>query len=477
MNVPASIRDASAELRKSPFLVSRRMLCDVLATYDLLAIVGSGLLARYIYLDAYRGEEMLNLEYASLILVTSILFQLVARQQGLYDTDKVEEFLSQLYLMIYTCATTFAITFVILFFLKASDFYSRAWFIYWAAVFVVFASLGRGVFARQVRLLARRGALQRPIALIGEGSQFSRVKEMLLNDTQHFRLANVLELPEASCAQAAEPLRRFIESVRTNSVAEVLVALPSSRGALMDSIVRQMQMLAADIHILPDLGDVKIPLMRLHRTGDLAFITAVSRPIEGWGVFQKRVEDFAIALAGLALAAPAMALIALAIKLDSKGPVIFRQRRHGYNHCIIEVLKFRTMTVLEDGNSVAQATKGDRRVTRVGGFLRSTSLDELPQLINVLWGDMSIVGPRPHALAHNSYYEDLVENYANRHRVKPGMTGWAQIHGFRGEIVHPQKMAERVRYDLEYIENWSIWLDLKIIFMTPLFGFFHKNAY
>ena len=195
------------------------------------------------------------------------------------------------------------------------------------------------------------------------------------------------------------------------------------------------------------------------------------------GGFNKRVEDFAVAVIGLALAAPVMTLIALAIKLDSKGPVIFRQRRHGYNHCIIEVLKFRTMTVLEDGSSVSQAQKGDKRVTRVGRFLRRTSLDELPQLLNVLRGDMSIVGPRPHALAHNSYYEDLVKNYANRHRVKPGMTGWAQIHGYRGEIIHPQKMAERVRYDLEYIENWSLWLDFKIIMMTPLFGFFHKNAY
>ena len=272
-------------------------------------------------------------------------------------------------------------------------------------------------------------------------------------------------------------MQTFIEGVRTSGVAEVLIALPSSRAAMMDAIVRQMQTLAADIHVLPDLGDTQIPLMRLHRTGDLAFITTVSRPIEGWGVFQKRVEDFAVAVIGLILAAPLMALIALAIKLDSKGPVIFRQRRHGYNHCVIEVLKFRTMTVLEDGSSVSQAQKGDKRVTRVGRFLRRTSLDELPQLINVLRGDMSIVGPRPHALAHNSYYEDLVENYANRHRVKPGMTGWAQIHGYRGEIIHPQKMAERVRYDLEYIENWSLWLDLKIIMMTPLFGFFHKNAY
>jgi putative colanic acid biosynthesis UDP-glucose lipid carrier transferase len=477
VSLATSIRDASAEVRKRPFLVSRHILCDLLAAYDLLAIVISGLLARYIYLSSYRGEETLILEYASLILATSIFFQLLARQRGLYDTAKIEDFLSQIYAMIYVCAATFALTFVMLFFMKASDFYSRVWFVHWAVLFLIFASVGRGIFAGQARRLARRGTLQRPIALIGEGPQFAKVREFLLNDKEHFRLANVLELPEAGSAQVREYLQSFVEGLRTNDVAEVLIALPASRAALMDSIVRQMQTLAADIHILPDLGNTKIPLMRLHRAGDLTFITTVSRPIEGWGVFQKRVEDFAVALIGLALAGPAMLLIALAIKLDSKGPVIFRQRRHGYNHCVIEVLKFRTMTVLEDGDRVAQAQKGDKRVTRVGRFLRRTSLDELPQLINVLRGDMSIVGPRPHALAHNSYYEDLVENYANRHRVKPGMTGWAQIHGFRGEIEHPQKMAERVRYDLEYIENWSISLDLKIIIMTPLFGFFHKNAY
>src|SRR5262249_13170599 len=153
-----------------------------------------------------------------------------------------------------------------------------------------------------------------------------------------------------------------------------------------------------------------------------------------------------------------------------------RQRRYGYNHRIIEVLKFRSMTVLEDGPAVTQATKNDKRVTKVGRFLRRTSLDELPQLVNVLRGEMSIFGPRPHALAHNTYYGDLIENYANRHRVKPGMTGWAQVHGFRGETTHPNMMAERVRYDLDYIENWSIWLDLKIIIMTPLFGLFRRGA-
>jgi exopolysaccharide biosynthesis polyprenyl glycosylphosphotransferase len=189
------------------------------------------------------------------------------------------------------------------------------------------------------------------------------------------------------------------------------------------------------------------------------------------------MED--IVVGGICLVAflPAMVVIALAIKVDSEGPVLFRQRRHGYNHRVIEVLKFRTMRVLENGAVVRQATRNDSRVTRAGAFLRRTSLDELPQFLNVLRGEMSIVGPRPHALAHNSYYGTVIEKYSNRHRVKPGITGWAQVHGFRGETTDPSMMEKRVRYDLDYIENWSIWLDFKIMIMTPLFGLFRRSAY
>lgn len=453
------------------------MLCDLLAVYDLIAIVLSGLLARYIHQQNYKGVENQILEYASLILVTSVLFQLVASKNHLYDPNKIEFFQSQLYTAIYVWAATFAITFMMLFFMKASDIYSRMWFIYWSAIFLTLAISGRGVSSRQIQRLTRLGAFRRPVALIGEGPQFVSVKEKLQNDQHHFHLTNVVELPEESCAQERVCLQRFVEGVRKSEVAEVLIALPCSRAASLDAVVRQLQSLAADIHIIPDLGGAKLPLMRLHHAGDLSFITTASRPIEGWGVFQKRAEDFTVALICLVLALPAMLLIALAIKLDSKGPVFFKQRRHGYNHQIIKVLKFRTMTVIEDGDVVTQARKFDKRVTRVGWLLRRTSLDELPQLINVLHGNMSIVGPRPHALAHNSYYEDLVENYANRHRVKPGITGWAQVHGYRGETESPGKMAGRVRYDLEYIENWSIWLDLKIIVMTPLFCLFQKGAY
>jgi hypothetical protein len=156
--------------------------------------------------------------------------------------------------------------------------------------------------------------------------------------------------------------------------------------------------------------------------------------------------------------------------------VFFRQRRHGYNHRLIDVYKFRSMTVAENGDHVVQAKKNDARVTRVGKFLRRTSLDELPQLFNVLKGEMSLVGPRPHAVAHNQHYRERLQRYANRHCVKPGMTGWAQIHGFRGPTEDPEKMRKRVHMDLYYIENWSIWLDLKIIALTPFVGFVHRNA-
>ena len=472
IKAPVNTIEASAEPLTRPFQVSLQMLCDLLAAYDLVAILASGLLARYVY----PGDETPIFEYLSLMLATAVFFQFVARQTGLYDSSKIENFPSQFYAILYVYMATFAITFMMLFFLKISTYFSRIWFMDWAILLLTLLSLGRGVFATQFRRLQRTGAFRRSIALIGEGPPFTRVNTLLSNDKHHFHLTEVFELPEACSAPDQDCLQRFIERARLNNVDEVFVALPATQSHLLDSIVRQTQSLVADIHIVPDLGDTKLPLMRLRRAGDFAFITTVPRPIEGWGVLQKKVEDYTLAAIGLALVLPVLFMIALAIKLDSKGPVIFRQRRHGYNHRIIEVMKFRTMTVLEDGDAVSQAKKGDKRVTRVGWFLRRTSLDELPQLINVLRGEMSIVGPRPHALAHNSFYGDLVENYANRHRVKPGITGWAQVHGCRGETDNPQKMAERVRYDLEYIENWSIWLDLKIILMTPLFGLF-RGAY
>lgn len=191
----------------------------------------------------------------------------------------------------------------------------------------------------------------------------------------------------------------------------------------------------------------------------------------------KRLEDIILSLFILLLISPLLIIISLAVKITSPRPVIFRQTRYGMDGKPIKVWKFRSMVVMENDTEVKQATKDDVRVTNVGKFLRRTSLDELPQFFNVLFGEMSIVGPRPHAVSHNEQYRSLIEGYMLRHKVKPGITGWAQINGWRGETDTLDKMEKRIEFDLEYIRSWSVWLDLKIIVMTIFKGFVNKSAY
>jgi putative colanic acid biosynthesis UDP-glucose lipid carrier transferase len=191
----------------------------------------------------------------------------------------------------------------------------------------------------------------------------------------------------------------------------------------------------------------------------------------------KRIEDVLLSIIILVLISPILLVIAIAIKLTSKGPVIFKQKRYGLNGKEIKVYKFRSMTTQDNGTVVKQATKNDSRITPLGAFLRKTSLDELPQFINVLQGKMSIVGPRPHAVAHNEEYRKIVPKYMQRHLVKPGITGWAQINGWRGETDSLEKMEKRIEFDLHYINSWNLWLDIKIILLTVFKGFINKNAY
>lgn len=205
--------------------------------------------------------------------------------------------------------------------------------------------------------------------------------------------------------------------------------------------------------------------------------TILSTPFIGFNKFIKRLEDIIVSFIILILISPLLLIISILVKTTSHGPILFKQNRHGLNGTIIKVWKFRSMSVMEEGESVKQATKNDQRVTRVGAFLRKTSLDELPQFFNVLFGSMSIVGPRPHALSHNEYYAEHIDDYMLRHIVKPGITGLAQVSGWRGETDTLDKMQNRVTCDLEYIAHWSLWLDIKLIFLTILRGFTQKTAY
>ncbi len=477
--VTRSLRDVDAKSNWP----SRKMLLDILSIYDLAAIAASAWISYYTYLVLFLHASVDPLSYLLIIIITTILFHTIARQSGQYAFHLDLNFASQLSSLIYICTATIASAFVMLFFLKIQTEFSRIWVLLWVTLLLIFLAIGRAIAAHYIEVFLRNGALRRKIALIGAGERFQAAKRALQQDMHHFNLASALDLSALSaacsweCAGRAHDMAFFIKDAQDKRVDEVIIALPASMGLDLEKIVQQVQMLPVDVQVLPDFGGANISVRHVQHVANLPLITTVSKPISEWGAFLKIMEDYVLGVLCLVLFLPAMALIGLAIKLDSHGPVLFRQRRHGYNHQVIEVLKFRSMTVLEDGETVRQATKHDNRVTRVGAFLRRTSLDELPQFWNVVRGEMSVVGPRPHALAHNTYYGNLIESYANRHRVKPGITGWAQVHGFRGETSDPDMMEKRVSYDLEYIENWSIWLDLKTVIMTPLFGLFRRGAY
>jgi putative colanic acid biosynthesis UDP-glucose lipid carrier transferase len=265
---------------------------------------------------------------------------------------------------------------------------------------------------------------------------------------------------------------------RRSRIDEIVVHLPEKRDAAFYGMVQKLGELPVNVNLCPDLSDLPIPPRKFTVLRDALMINVYERPLSGWAALVKRAEDIALSAVLLLLFLPLMLVIALMTKLDSRGPVLFRQQRFGFNNNPISVYKFRTMYVEATNDpTVPQARRNDPRITRIGRFLRRTSLDELPQLINVLVGEMSLVGPRPHAIAHNEYYAKLIDGYLNRHRVKPGITGWAQVNGLRGETPTLEAMHERVKHDLFYIENWSIWLDVWILFRTLLVGFVHRNAY
>ena len=264
--------------------------------------------------------------------------------------------------------------------------------------------------------------------------------------------------------------RALERMIRRESVDVVMLALPWSADSRHQYFIDRLRRLPVSVMVVPDITAFNYAKTRISIIGGVAMLNVADLPLEGWSPMLKRAEDLIIASLALLLLAPLMALVALAIRLDSPGPILFRQRRYGYNEHLIHVLKFRSMHHhLTDQDASRQTTRQDPRVTRVGRFIRKTSIDELPQLFNVLGGSMSLVGPRPHATATRAadiLFEDAVAEYSARHRVKPGITGLAQVHGYRGETDTLEKIERRVEYDLEYIETWSLGLDLRILLKT-----------
>lgn len=284
-------------------------------------------------------------------------------------------------------------------------------------------------------------------------------------------------LPEQSREQFAGQCKDVAAFVRRHAVNAIYIALPMSNAPRIEVMLQEFRDTTASIYFVPDFLAFDLVQARCTEIHGLPMLAICDTPFYGMSAVKKRATDVLLSAFGLAVGWPLMLLIALAVRLSSPGPVLFKQRRYGLHGEEIKVYKFRTMTVCEDGPVVVQAQRQDQRITAVGRFLRRTSLDELPQLVNILQGRMSFVGPRPHAVAHNELYRKLISGYMIRHKVRPGLTGWAQVHGLRGETPEVEQMRLRVEYDLEYLRNWSLSLDLRIFFKTLGIIFLHGKAY
>jgi putative colanic acid biosynthesis UDP-glucose lipid carrier transferase len=265
--------------------------------------------------------------------------------------------------------------------------------------------------------------------------------------------------------------------VREHGTKMIFISQPISAQPRIRKLIDELQDTTASVYFLPDVYIFDLMQARFDNVGGMPVIAICETPFMGLNSTIKRASDIVLASLILLLLAPLMLAVAIAVKLSSPGPIIFRQRRYGLYGDEIMVYKFRSMTVMENGGAVTQAQRNDSRVTKVGGFLRRTSLDELPQFVNVLQGRMSIVGPRPHAVAHNEQYRKLIKGYMLRHKVKPGITGWAQVNGLRGETATLDKMEARIQYDLDYLRNWSLWLDLWIVLKTVKVVLTRENAF
>jgi len=348
----------------------------------------------------------------------------------------------------------------------------------------VLSSIGLVVCRSLIRFgagwLRNRGYNTRRVAIAGD----LPVGQMLLESFRNepwlgFEVVGVYHdvSPEGVSADWAGTIEQLIEDAKAAKIHNVYIAMSMNDAASIKKLVNELADTTCSVILIPDVFTFNILHSRIEEMNGIPVVPLYDTPLSGMNRVLKRLEDIVLSSLILLMISPVLLSIAAAVKFTSPGPVIFRQTRYGMDGKPIMVWKFRSMKVMENDSVVTQATQNDPRVTRVGNFLRRTSLDELPQFINVLTGGMSIVGPRPHAVAHNEQYRTLIQGYMLRHKVKPGITGWAQINGWRGETDTLEKMEKRIEFDLEYIREWSLWFDIKIVFLTIFKGFVNKAAY
>jgi Undecaprenyl-phosphate glucose phosphotransferase len=371
----------------------------------------------------------------------------------------------------------------IMFLTRIGNTVPRLWLLTWIAMILAVTLGVRLLLSRQLRALESRGTVRERVAVIGSGPLVEQLISRLSRERgASFELAGVFDHNPSVAAHAGDnDFARLLEFGKRHELDLVVLALNEPAPDHLNQIVHELKALDVKVAVLPPFYDFSSSYVELQLFGTIPLMMVADRPINTRGLLAKEVTDKIIAALAIVAFAPLMLVVALAIRLESPGGTIFRQKRHGRNNRVFEVFKFRTMRASSpyaaDGRF--QTQRGDARITRIGAFLRASSLDELPQLFNVLRGDMSIVGPRPHPCemrTEDKLSAEIAEDYAHRHRVKPGITGWAQINGSRGATETADEVRRRIAYDLYYIENWSFLLDLKILLVTPFKLVFNRGS-
>lgn len=469
---------------KKGFIERNNLLIWNLARlFDVSCIILAGVLAYFLRFNANISQipEL----YAYSILAAAILSAIIFPRFDLYQSWRGKQWFSHLRAVFLALLLLVLIITLIFVFLKVSERFSRLWLFGWFTISFVLIVGYRFLTYLLLTWIRASGYNRRNVLVVGAGNLGKFVSQNLLSQrSSGYDIALFLddnsELLGTTIdnVQILSDMEKIEFYVKEFNIREVWVALPLRAEKRLKEIMGLLRYSMVNIKLIPDIFGLELMNHSVCKVAGVYALDLRSTPMVGWRQLVKYLEDRLIGLFIFILIIPIVILISIGIKLSSPGPVLFKQRRHGWDGKIINVYKFRTMKIhQENSGQVSQATKNDSRITKLGRFLRKTSLDELPQFYNVLQGRMSIVGPRPHAIEHNEMYKSKVDKYMLRHKVKPGITGWAQINGYRGETDTLEKMQKRVEYDLYYIQHWSLWLDLKIIFLTIFKGFVNKNAY
>ncbi len=467
--------------------VSPRIISSIARIAEGLIVLATGVIIAAIYPGF--GPLALPQLYIPLIITVAFALPLLMQFTGRYSVRSLLNPIANISTLLACWTLLFAATSVSLFVTKAAESYSRFWLGNWFLIGAAGLLFVRFAVSILVKRWNKNGQLNRHAVLVGGGKPahqlYLALKQSADSDVTLVGIFDDRGDERSDTEYADLPklgnISQLIEFVRNARVDLLLVTLPLMAEERLLEILKRLWILPVDIRLCAQDQKLRYRPRAYSYVGNVPFLDVFDKPLGEWGAILKSVEDKVIAMIALLLLSPVMALVALAVKLESNGPMFFKQKRFGFNNELIEVYKFRSM-YHEQSDFTAEklATKDDPRVTRVGKFIRRSSIDELPQLLNVLIGNLSLVGPRPHptrAKAADQLYNDVVDGYFARHRVKPGITGWAQVNGWRGETDTTEKLQRRVEHDLYYIENWSLALDLYILMRTPLALLNTENAY